>query len=81
MLSSCRVTDEPSARRATSKPSPRPLRSPTAATAARLGARRPVPALGVEHVDGDHLGGAAALHQEGPEAVEGADVEAALALE
>jgi len=41
----------------------------------------PVPALGVGEVDGHHIGRPAALHREGPEAVEGADVEAAEPVE
>src|SRR5438067_3804457 len=46
-----------------------------------LAVHGPVPLLGIEDVDRDHLCRAASLHLEGPEAVEGADVEAALALE
>src|SRR5688572_18124585 len=45
------------------------------------GLSRPVPAERVEHVHRHHLRGAARLHEEGPEPVEGADIEAALALE
>jgi hypothetical protein len=49
----------------------------------RLGAASggPVPPTGLEDVDPDHLLGSAALELEGPEAVEGPDVEAALAGE
>src|SRR3954451_21391828 len=46
----------------------------------RVGTRGQVPCHRVEDVRGDDLGGMAPLHLERPEAVEGADVEAALAL-